>query len=87
MAEIKIFELYPIGYNLFHDFESFLGELTTQDIGSIEGGYFSGLSGGWSGGWSGGLSGGYSGGLSGGYSGGLSGGYSGGRYSKHGYWY
>ncbi|OUL30842.1 hypothetical protein BV378_02930 [Nostoc sp. RF31YmG] len=38
MASIKIFELRPIGSELFHDSESFLNELTSLETGIIKGG-------------------------------------------------
>lgn len=43
MADINISELYPAGYDLFYDSESFLNELATQERQMVEGGFgFSG---------------------------------------------
>ena len=39
MAAIKITELHPAGSELFQDSESFLNELTDDEMGSIEGGW------------------------------------------------
>ncbi|MEB3182490.1 MAG: hypothetical protein VKL59_26155 [Nostocaceae cyanobacterium] len=65
MANVAINELNVIGSALFHDFESFLDELTSQETAFLEGGFgFSGF-----GGFSGSYSGGYSGSYSGGYGG------------------
>jgi hypothetical protein len=38
MASIKISELRPTGLELFQDTESFLNELTDNEVGVIEGG-------------------------------------------------
>jgi hypothetical protein len=38
MPSIKILELHPTGLDLFQDSESFLNELTDQEIGGIIGG-------------------------------------------------
>lgn len=38
MATIKISELYPTGYELFQDAETFLNELTEKEINSVAGG-------------------------------------------------
>jgi DNA replication initiation complex subunit (GINS family) len=38
MSNIKISELQPTGLELFQDCESFINELTDQEIGSIKGG-------------------------------------------------
>lgn len=38
MSRISILELHPTGLELFEDSESFLNELTDQDIGDIIGG-------------------------------------------------
>lgn len=38
MTTIKISELAPTGSGLFEDHESFLHELTDEDLGGIEGG-------------------------------------------------
>lgn len=40
MATIKISELHPAGSELFQDSESFLNELTEQEIGGVQGGLF-----------------------------------------------
>lgn len=40
MTSVKLHELSGTGYELFHDFESFLDELTNQEITSVEGGFF-----------------------------------------------
>lgn len=39
MTTIKISELAPTGFNLFKDHESFLHELTDDELGRIEGGW------------------------------------------------
>ncbi|MBW4643871.1 MAG: hypothetical protein KME23_12925 [Goleter apudmare HA4340-LM2] len=39
MANVAINELEIIGYKLFHDSESFLDELTSQEIASLQGGF------------------------------------------------
>lgn len=39
MASIKISDLAPAGANLFQDSESFLHELTEQEVGSVLGGF------------------------------------------------
>jgi hypothetical protein len=38
MATIKISDLRPAGADLFQDSESFLNELTHQEIGDVKGG-------------------------------------------------
>jgi len=38
MASITISDLRPIGANLFQDFESFLNEVTEQEIANLLGG-------------------------------------------------
>lgn len=38
MSSIQVFNLSPVGSNLFQDTESFLDELTDQELGGIEGG-------------------------------------------------
>lgn len=38
MARINISQLHPAGSELFHDTESFLDDLTSQETGSIAGG-------------------------------------------------
>jgi hypothetical protein len=38
MANIIIFDLEPAGANLFRDSESFLHELTEQEVGDVLGG-------------------------------------------------
>jgi len=38
MASIKIHDLGPAGSALFQDSESFLNELTDEEIGTVEGG-------------------------------------------------
>lgn len=38
MANIKIFELHPTGYDLFQDAETFLNELTTKELNFVVGG-------------------------------------------------
>ncbi|MBE9008112.1 hypothetical protein IQ259_24390 [Fortiea sp. LEGE XX443] len=41
MTNVAINELNTIGYDLFHDSESFLDQLTSQEMLSLEGGFFS----------------------------------------------
>lgn len=41
MASIKINELRPAGSELFQDSESFLNELTNEELGTVEGGLLS----------------------------------------------
>jgi hypothetical protein len=41
MTSIQISELHPIGFELFHDDESFLDNLTDDEIRSITGGFLS----------------------------------------------
>jgi hypothetical protein len=41
MASIEISNLHPIGSELFQDSESFLNELTDQEMWSVEGGILS----------------------------------------------
>lgn len=38
MSRIRISELYPTGLELFEDSESFLNELSDQELGQIKGG-------------------------------------------------
>ena len=40
MAAIKINDLRPVGSELFNDSESFLQELSTEDINEILGGWY-----------------------------------------------
>jgi len=40
MSNIEINEIDIIGYGLFHDSESFLDELTYQEVPSLAGGWF-----------------------------------------------
>ncbi|WP_193196245.1 hypothetical protein [Nostoc sp. MG11] len=42
MANVKISELQSAGYDLFRDSESFLDELATQEMQTIEGGKYFG---------------------------------------------
>ena len=40
MSSIKVNDLSPAGSELFQDYESFMNELTNEELGSIQGGIY-----------------------------------------------
>lgn len=39
MSSIKVNDLNPAGSELFQDYESFMNELTNEELGSVQGGF------------------------------------------------